>query len=51
MAALETLTTIWRGDVTEVEALRLLARLYTEDERYREAQIMRTAMSVHPNPK
>jgi len=50
VVALETLTTIWRGDVTEVEALRLLARLYTEDERYREAfQIMRTAMSVHPN--
>jgi tetratricopeptide (TPR) repeat protein len=50
IAALETLTTIWRGDVTEAEALQLLARLYTEDERYREAfQIMRTALSMHPN--
>jgi tetratricopeptide (TPR) repeat protein len=47
---LETLTTIWRGDDTEVEGLQLLARLYTEDNRYREAfQIMRTALSAHPN--
>src|SRR5262249_1502138 len=46
----ETLTAIWRGDATEIEALQMLARLYTEDGRYREAfQIMRTAMSVHPN--
>jgi tetratricopeptide (TPR) repeat protein len=47
---LETLSAIWRGDATEVEALQMLARLYTDDGRYREAfQIMRTAMSVHPN--
>src|SRR5262249_27941270 len=50
VAELETLTAIWRGDATEVEALQMLARLYTEDGRYRDAfQIMRTAMSVHPN--
>ena len=47
---LETLTTIWRGDETEVEALQLLARLYTEDARYRDAfYVMRTAMRSHPN--
>jgi tetratricopeptide (TPR) repeat protein len=50
IAKLETLTTIWRGDETEIAALQLLARLYTEDGRYRDAfQIMRTAMRVHPN--
>src|SRR5262249_61265334 len=50
IAALETLTTIWRGDETEVEALAMLARLYTEDGRYRDAfHIMRTALAAHPN--
>ena len=50
LADLETLTTIWRGDETEVEALQLLARLYTEESRYREAfRVMRTALSAHPN--
>ena len=48
--ALETLTTIWRGDETEVEGLKLLAHLYTEDNRYRDAfHVMRTALLVHPN--
>jgi len=47
---LETLTTVWRGDETEVEALQMLARLYTEDKRYREAfQVMRVALRVHPD--
>ena len=50
IAELETLTTVWRGDETEVEALQLLARLYTEDSRYRDAfHIMRTALAAHPN--
>ena len=34
---LETITTVWRGDETEVEGLKLLAHLYTEDSRYRDA--------------
>jgi tetratricopeptide (TPR) repeat protein len=47
---LETITTVWRGDETEVEGLKLLAHLYTEDGRYREAfHTMRTAMRAHPN--
>jgi tetratricopeptide (TPR) repeat protein len=50
ITALETLTTVWRGDETEVEALAMLARLYTEDGRYRDAfHIMRTALAAHPN--
>ena len=48
--ALETLTTVWRGDETEVEGLKLLAHLYTEDNRYRDAfHVMRTALLAHPN--
>ncbi len=47
---LESLTTVWRGDDTEIEALKILARLYTEEGRYRDAfYVMRSAMSVHPN--
>ena len=47
---LESLTTTWRGDDTEIEALQLLARLYTEEARYRDAfHVMRTAMQSHPN--
>ena len=47
---LETLTTVWRGDATETEGLKLLAHLYTEEGRYREAfHVMRTAMLAHPN--
>ena len=50
LAELETLTTIWRGDETEIEALALLARLYTEEQRYRDAfHVMRTALAAHPN--
>jgi len=47
---LESLTTIWRGDQTEIEALKLLAHLYTEDGRYRDAfYVMRSAMASHPD--
>lgn len=49
IAALEALTTVWRGDETEIEALQLLARLYTEEGRFRDAfRVMRTAMLAHP---
>ena len=48
--ALETLTASWRGDETEVESLQLLARLYTEEARYRDAfNAMRTAFNVLPD--
>jgi hypothetical protein len=48
--ALETLTTIWRGDETEAEGLKLLAHLYTEENRYRAAfHVMRVALLQHPN--
>ena len=50
ISQLETLTTIWRGDETEVEALKVLARLYTEEGRYRDSfYVMRSAMAAHPN--
>jgi tetratricopeptide (TPR) repeat protein len=47
---LETLTTIWRGDDIEIEALKLLAHFYTQEGRYRDSfHIMRTALTAHPN--
>jgi tetratricopeptide (TPR) repeat protein len=50
IAQLETLTTIWRGDETEIEALQMLARLYTAEGRYRDSfYVMRSAMAAHPN--
>jgi tetratricopeptide (TPR) repeat protein len=50
ISQLETLTTVWRGDETEVEALKVLARLYTEEGRYRDSfYVMRSAMAAHPN--
>jgi Tfp pilus assembly protein PilF/predicted negative regulator of RcsB-dependent stress response len=50
ISRLETLTTIWRGDDTEVEALQMLARLYTEEGRYRDSfYVMRSALAAHPN--
>jgi tetratricopeptide (TPR) repeat protein len=49
-SALESLTTSWRGDETEAEALQLLGRFYAEEGRYRDAfQVMRTALTVHPH--
>lgn len=48
IADLEALTAGWRGDQTEIEALQLLGRLYTEEQRYRDAfQIMRIAVAAH----
>jgi tetratricopeptide (TPR) repeat protein len=50
ISQLESLTTVWRGDDTEIEALKVLAHLYTEDGRYRDAfYVMRSAMASHPN--
>ena len=50
IAALETLVTVWRGDETETEGLKLLANLYTQEGRYRDAfHVMRTALKAHPN--
>jgi tetratricopeptide (TPR) repeat protein len=50
ISALESLTTAWRGDDTEIESLQLLARLYTEEGRYRDAfHVMRTAFAAHPH--
>ncbi len=47
---LETLTTIWRGDDIEIEALKLLAHLYTQEGRYRDSfHVMRIALAAHPN--
>jgi tetratricopeptide (TPR) repeat protein len=47
---LEILTTAWRGDETEAEALQTLARLYTEENRYRDAfHVMRVALTAHPS--
>jgi hypothetical protein len=50
ISQLETLTTIWRGDETEIEALQMLARLYTTEGRYRDSfYVMRSALAAHPN--
>jgi tetratricopeptide (TPR) repeat protein len=50
VSQLESLTTIWRGDETEIEALQILARLYTAEARYRDSfYVMRSAMTAHPN--
>jgi tetratricopeptide (TPR) repeat protein len=47
---LETLTSTWRGDQTEIEALQALGHLYTEEQRYRDAfHVMRAALQGHPN--
>ncbi|MGD0025594.1 MAG: tetratricopeptide repeat protein, partial [Xanthobacteraceae bacterium] len=50
VSELESLTTVWRGDETEIEALQVLARLYTEEGRYRDSfYVMRSAMTAHPD--
>jgi tetratricopeptide (TPR) repeat protein len=50
LTELESLTTVWRGDETEIEALSWLARMYIEEQRYRDAFfILRTALAAHPN--
>ena len=50
LSELETLTTIWRGDETEVGALEIMARLYTEEGRYRDSfYVMRNAVAAYPD--
>lgn len=49
IAALERLQLLWRGDETELGALRLLASLYVQEERYRDAfAVMKTAAQAFP---
>jgi len=48
--ALEVLSYAWRGNATELETLRLLARLYVQEARYREAfRELDAALLSHPN--
>jgi len=50
VSELETLTTVWRGDETEIGALEILARLYTDEGRYRDSfYVMRSAAAAHPD--
>jgi tetratricopeptide (TPR) repeat protein len=50
LSQLESLTTIWRGDETEIESLKVMAHLYTEEGRYRDAfYVMRSAMAARPD--
>ena len=50
ISQLEKLTTIWRGDDTEIEALQMLARLYTDEGHYRNSfYVMRSALAARPN--
>ncbi len=50
LSELETLTTIWRGDETEIGALEIMARLYIEEGRYRDSfYVMRSAVAGHPD--
>jgi len=50
ISRLESLTTVWRGDETEIEGLNVLAHLYTEEGRYRDAfYVMRSAMAARPD--
>ena len=49
LSELEALTTIWRGDESEIGALEIMARLYTEEGRYRDSfYVMRNAVAAHP---
>jgi hypothetical protein len=50
LSELEALTTIWRGDETEIGSLEIMARLYTEEGRYRDSfYVMRNAAAAHPD--
>jgi hypothetical protein len=50
LSELEALTTIWRGDETEIGSLEMMARLYTEEGRYRDSfYVMRNAAAAHPD--
>jgi tetratricopeptide (TPR) repeat protein len=47
---LESLAFVWRGDRIELESNRLLARLYVEESRYREAfRLLDAALLSQPN--
>jgi tetratricopeptide (TPR) repeat protein len=47
--ALETLSFVWRGDETEVETMRLLAKLYVGEARYRDAfNLLDAALQAQP---
>ncbi len=47
---LESLAFVWRGDRIELESNRLLARLYVEEARYREAfRLLDAALLAQPN--
>src|SRR5581483_8531471 len=47
---LEILSVTWRGDETETATLQMLAHLYTEENRFRDAfRAMRTALAVQPD--
>jgi hypothetical protein len=47
--ALETLSFAWRGDETEVETMRLLAKLYVAEARYRDGfNLLDAALMVKP---
>jgi hypothetical protein len=49
ITALETLSFAWRGDETEIETMRLLARLYVAEARYRDAfNLLDAALLVRP---
>lgn len=47
--ALETLSFAWRGDETEIETMRLLAKLYVAEARYRDGfNLLDAALMVKP---
>lgn len=49
IAELEVMSFAWRGDDVEARTLSLLARLYAEEKRYRDAfDVMRLALAIHP---
>jgi predicted negative regulator of RcsB-dependent stress response len=50
LVALETLSMMWRGDITEIRTLQLLSRLYANVGRYRDAFVAsRSATRIQPN--
>jgi tetratricopeptide (TPR) repeat protein len=50
LADLETLAITWRGDTTEVKTLQMLAKMYADMGRYRDAlAAARTATKLQPN--
>ena len=50
--SLETLQLVWRGDDTELGAMRLLANLYVQEDRYRDAfEIMKSGVINYPESR